>query len=425
MSSPRLSANPTPPTPPPAFASQSIRRQAATGELDQRAGLCGTGARDGSAAQQVAGSQIAPAGRVVGDHLRDAPVLVPETGGGQPLRSTASRPIGSGLEQHLQLHIEGTALPHGPCIEVGQRLRLVGGTAPWQPVGCQRLHGDDPGRQRGGEVLGLERSKRRRFPTLDVSGGPIVQKAEAKRMIIGLGHSDRLAQGVARADIDAQLQLVVQALRRTVQRRRRPLRQPQAARAADALAGEANAGDAAVIGDGHPAEIRGQRIVGAVEPADVQRVVHGGVEVRVVADVYREGVRGAGQRYQARLAGMARRRWRIVAKQRKDPMTQSPPGRPAHLEQCVQAGSRSRPRCLGRKPLQQRAGRERREVQDPVADGDAAAKRAPGVGRPEDRQGQVLQREIAHRSGRAHPASSRPFVRVIQLSHRHRAPRAG
>ena len=172
----------------------------------------------------------------------------------------------------------------GVRVEIRQRLRIARGPFERGPERRQRLHRHDPGRERGGEVLRQERAERLVFPGLDVARRPVVEQRDAEQMLLGLVDRDRLAERIALADEEAELELVVEPLRwrraRAAHRRALGL----AARALEVLAADADRRGAAVIADRHPLVVGHQRVVGAEQLADRGRVMDAGVEVGVVAD---------------------------------------------------------------------------------------------------------------------------------------------
>jgi len=83
----------------------------------------------------------------------------------------------------------------------------------------------------------------------------------------------------------------------------------------------------------------------------------------------------------------------------------------AQLAECRAAARREAVQC--------RAGAhaERGEVEDLIADGDAAARRLRASLAPEDAEGQVLDREVAARGvRRLDPAGERRVVRLVKLN---------
>ena len=86
-------------------------------------------------------------------------------------------------------------------------------------VGRERRRGDDEGRHRGGEILGEERAERLGFPGLDVARRPVVEEAVSEHVIAGVRDRHGMAQRRGRADVEAELELVVEVVARAIDRR--------------------------------------------------------------------------------------------------------------------------------------------------------------------------------------------------------------
>ncbi len=83
----------------------------------------------------------------------------------------------------------------------------------------------------------------------------------------------------------------------------------------------------------------------------------------------------------------------------------------AEREQRVERGAGGGARGVGGEAGEQPELERRREVEDLVTDGDAAARRS--AGRSEHAERQVLDREVGMPLGRGHPAAAARLVRVV------------
>ena len=233
-------------------------------------------------------------------------------------------------------------------------------------------------------------------------------------MLLGLGQRNRLAQRIARADEQPQLQLEIHARARPVERRGGARRAALAHGPVELLPADAHAGRAAMVGNRQPLEVVGQGIVRPRQPADVARVVNGGVEVGVVGNP-------AGQaHFRGRLrqqAGLQRRRRQAVgAQQVEQRVAQRAPGRAAQRKEVVQHAAAAGARRVQGQALQRGGLTQRRQVQDLVANRHAAAKGFAAAGAAEYAERQVLDREIgAGLVGRGQPAARLAVVGAVQF----------
>jgi hypothetical protein len=139
-----------------------------------------------------------------------------------------------------------------------------------------------------------------------------------------------------------------------------------------------------VVADGQVLPVRQQRLgVGAEQPAEVRRVLLGGVEVDVVADLERQLHRHRGLRDQVRLDGVP---VVLVADQVEQPVPGGAPGRAAEREERVQRRLREQLRAV-----QHLRGRDRCEVDELVADRRTHPRLLVTV--PEHTERQVLRPE--------------------------------
>src|SRR5690606_3963511 len=136
-------------------------------------------------------------------------------------------------------------------VEIRQRLRVtLGPRRLGATEGLQCFGHHDPGRDAGGEALGQEWPQRLVLPGLEVARRPVVEQAEARHMAARLADRNRLAAGVALADPDTQLQLVVEPLARTEARLAGTRRQGLAIGTPHRCAGHIDGRSATVIADG-------------------------------------------------------------------------------------------------------------------------------------------------------------------------------
>src|ERR1051325_9922653 len=171
-------------------------------QLEQASRRLLLGAGDRAAGEEIAGLQVAAIRGVMRDELRDRPIHVAEVAAADPCAvqpdfyRDVERDVVFEMRQHrifaLRLHA----------------IRL------------ERVERDDPRRDRRRKVLREKRTERLVLPRLDVARQPVVDETEAEDVIERVPHRNRIAEGVAAADEDAQLQFVVEALRGTEDRRR-------------------------------------------------------------------------------------------------------------------------------------------------------------------------------------------------------------
>ncbi|MNN25742.1 hypothetical protein D3C81_1392280 [compost metagenome] len=214
---------------------------------------------------------------------------------------------------------------------------------------------------------------------------------------------NRAALFVALADPDAQFQLQVHLRAGAESRHALPRRQGLAVGADHVGAGRNYGRGAAVVADRHVLVVGQQRVVRAEQLADVLRMVDADVEVGVVADARRQ-VHAAGQlRLQQRRAEVFQALvFRAVAGQQfEQALAQGPARRGAEGEEGVQGFAAGRARGFAGRAMEQPGVAGDLEVEDVVADGDAAAWRVARWA--EDAQRQVLQREVRVAVGRLDP----------------------
>jgi hypothetical protein len=394
---------------------QRERHLAALAQLQQRAALVGPRAALRAAAHQVARLQVASVAGVVGQQLRGRPVSVGVRAGRHTHGRLALRAHLARLDPHLEADGEGPALAVAGGVEIGQRLRVGRVAREGHPKRRQRLHGDDPRRDRGGEVLGQERAQRLVLPGLHVARRPVVEQRGTEQRGLGLGHVQRHARRVGRAHEQAQLQLVVEAARWR-EDRRVALAPDLSPRPRKTLAARADGRTAPVVPDRHPLVVGQQRVVGPEQLAHRGGVMDARVEVGVVADVARQRHLGLVLRHQQRAGlGMpqrrgARGRGRQALEQR---VAQSDARRATVRHEAVQVAQRQRAQQHGdlRVELTQRV-----EVEHLVADGHAHPQRVLRAGTAEPADREVLDREVGvRRVGRHHPAGG--FQRVREVEH--------
>src|SRR5204863_3548371 len=131
----------------------------------------------------------------------------------------------------------------------------------------------------GREVLREERTEGLVLPSLDITCRPVIDEAEAEDVIERLVRGDRRAERVAASDECAELELVVEALRRAESRWRIRVVPRLSVRPFDRCAADDDRRSAAVIADRDPLVIRQQWIVRTELRADPRGVMNGCVEV--------------------------------------------------------------------------------------------------------------------------------------------------
>lgn len=129
---------------------------AAPGQLEEGTeGILG-GTRDGARTAEITGAHVASVDGVVGELLGKGPVHVLQVGTGDDrVLGTLSR-----LELDLQVDVVGGGRGLG---EVGEGLGVLDGAG--NQEGLQGIHGDNPGRDGGTEVLAEEGSERNVLPS--------------------------------------------------------------------------------------------------------------------------------------------------------------------------------------------------------------------------------------------------------------------
>ncbi len=168
-----------------------------------------------------------------------------------------------------------------------------------------------------------------------------------------------------------------------------------------------------MIADRHVFVVRQQRIVGPEQLAGVGGVVDAGKEVGVVAD--------RGRTLEAAIGGAVEEPGAqtldpvavltVGIENLREAMAQRHAGLASEREQRVQRRAGSGLRGLRGKAGEEAELQRRREIEDVVADGDAAARRA--ARRREHAERQVLDREVGMLVRRDDPAASLGAVRGI------------
>ena len=238
-------------------------------------------------------------------------------------------------------------------------------------------------------------------------------------MLFSVRQRDRLALGIARADVDAQLQLVIEPAAGAVDRRRSAWRHALSHGAAKLLPADAYAGRAAVVRNRHPLEVGRQRVVRTGQLADAAGMVDGRVEIRVVADAAGQGVfhrslwhQALAQRVHARAGGRA-------LQQGKQRMAQRAPGGWPHRHEIVERVLGAGPGCIGGQAAQRAGLAQRSKINHLVANGNATTNGFGGARctrrASEYRKRQVLDRKVAAvEVGAGEPAAGGAVVGGVQ-----------
>ena len=156
---------------------------AAVRKLQQRAGLRGSGSRLRAGAQQIAAAQVAAVDGVVRQHLRDASsrhggnCYCDRRVGAFPAARIAAVSISTSSWMSM-----APRSPHRSTVQIGQAAGHRPLRAATGPKRLQRLECDDPGRNRGGEVLAQKGTQRLVFPGLQIARRPVVEQAQAEDM---------------------------------------------------------------------------------------------------------------------------------------------------------------------------------------------------------------------------------------------------
>ena len=171
-----------------------------------------------------------------------------------------------------------------------------------------------------------------------------------------------------------------------------------------------------MIADGHVLVVRQQGIVGAHHPADVGGVMHGRVEVGVVAHRRRHEHVRVGLRHQERSDAVLDlvSAGRVGIEQREDRVAQGRPVRaPAGHERIERRFGAGASRVL-RRARDQAGVRTGGHVENQAADRHADARRVAASAPGEHAEGQVLDRELVAGLGRGgHPAQRVRVVRMV------------
>ena len=239
---------------------------AVPGQLDQRAELVRRVAGDRARREEVAGAQRRAVAGQVGELL-----------GGRPVERGVRRP---GDQLAVEPHLERADPVPGPA---GRRYasgaRVLRGRA--TPGRLQRRQRDDPRRDRGQERLAQKRPERPGLERLDVARAPVVDQHHAENVLaqraVGTGRprpvgapttkptSASMSSRSLGPNTGPDRSGAVRAAARPACRRPRPCRTGRGSRPA---------------GASRPAAVAAAS--GPEDPADVRRVLLGGVEVDVV-----------------------------------------------------------------------------------------------------------------------------------------------
>ena len=347
---------------------------------------------------------------MVGQELRHGPVHVGRRTPAETMGRKARFPHLRRQDEDLKLDGQGARRLIAVAPQIGQGLGIDRG--PRRLGTAKRRHGfrcDDPGRDGGQEVLGQERAEGLVFPGLQVSGGPVVEKAEAGDVILGVFDGNGVAEGVALADPDTEFQLVIEAAAGAKAWRVVVRVLALAAWTDHRLARGPNGRCAAVVSDRHVFVIRQERVVGSELTPDVQGVMYPDVKIGVVADP-RGQVQGALVRpVQHGAQGL---RVIVLAEEGAKVEAKLAPGGGQKAEQAVQRLALQHGR---RKVGQDARFRRSVKVEDVVADGRPRPR--PPAGGAENAQWQILDGEVRMRVRALDPAGSRRVVRFVDQRH--------
>ena len=267
-----------------------------------------------------------------------------------------------------------------------------------------------------GKAFGQERAERLVFPGLDIARRPVVEQAQTKHVVFRLGDVDRLAQLVAGADENAQLQFDIHARAGLDGGHGGVRRLGLADRALEGLARDDDAGCTAVVADRNPLVVGQQRVVWAELLADVGGVVDGGVEIGVIANAGGHAVLRLCLRHQAGLPGALL--GTASAQAARECQAQRAPVARAQRHQAVELGLRTGLGGLQCVTLQSAGCGQLGQVQNLVANGDAAAHGFVAALAFEAGKRQILDGEIAAGGiGAGQPALQLWIVGFVQLAH--------
>ena len=171
--------------------------------------------------------------------------------------------------------------------------RYGSGSGSWPGSGtraaCRAARGTTHGDTEVANDLPEVRAERHVLPGLQVAGGPVVDEDRAEDMLRERARRHRRAEGRADANHEPELRLDVKPDRRAEHRGRVTWSLALAGGADDAGARDDDRPGPAVVADGQVLPVGRQRLgVRPEEPAEVGRVVLGGVEVHVVGDLERQ-----------------------------------------------------------------------------------------------------------------------------------------
>src|SRR5690242_3845655 len=180
--------------------------------LDQRAPALRLRTRDRSAAEKISRPEIAAVARVVSNELSDRPVHRGESAATDPYRILPPLAHGRGGEVDLDDDIQPAPTLIGVPQQIWKRRRIpIGPHVGGCPEGLECLERDDPWRYRRRKALGQERAERLVFPTLDVARRPVVEETEPEDVSVGVENRNGRAEGVAAADQNSELRLIIEA----------------------------------------------------------------------------------------------------------------------------------------------------------------------------------------------------------------------
>src|SRR5262249_33500471 len=131
-----------------------------------------------------------------------------------------------------------------------------------------------------------------RFSRLNVTGGPVVEQASPEHVVLGFAERGRLSLRLAGTDEDFQCQFIVKRRARGILRGRFSRGEHLAPWPVHPVPRNPNARCAAVVSDGNPPKVWGERLFRPEETADVHGVMNRGVEIGVAADARRNRVLG-------------------------------------------------------------------------------------------------------------------------------------
>src|SRR4051812_21819733 len=194
-------------------------------------------------------------------HLRNAPVHVAEIADAESHWRGLSVAHLASVERKFECQVNSALL----AIFVARKIRQWRRVTLWtseclRTIGHERFHGDDPWRDGRSETLGEEWSERLVLPRLNVARRPIVNETEAEDVLLGLVDRNALAEFVSGADIETDLEFIVETLAGSELRRLRGIIARLSLRTANFSSARHDARRTSVIADGDIFVIRQQRI---------------------------------------------------------------------------------------------------------------------------------------------------------------------